>query len=77
MLSPRYLSILLAFVIAGVATAFISFLPHSDSATLFVAFISVLIFGSILIFFALDNLVFKEVNELYDQIKQIKKKNFP
>jgi two-component system phosphate regulon sensor histidine kinase PhoR len=77
MLSPRYLSVILAFVIAGVATAFISFLPHSDSAILFVAFISVLIFGSILIYFALDNLVFKEVNVLYDQIKQIKKKNFP
>ena len=77
MLSPRYLSIILAFVIAGVATAFISFLPTSDSATLFVGFISVLIFGSILIYFALDNLVFKEVNILYDQIKQIKKKNFP
>ena len=77
MLSPRYLSFIIAFVIAGVATAFISFLPHSDSATLFVAFISVLIFGSILIYFALDNLVFKEVNVLYDQIKQIKKKNFP
>lgn len=77
MLSPRYISILLAFVIAGVATAFISFLPNSDSATLFVGFISVLIFGSILIYFALDNLVFKEVNELYDQIKQIKKKSFP
>jgi len=77
MLSPRYLSFLLAFVIAGVATAFISFLPTSDSATLFVGFISVLIFGSILIYFALDNLVFKEVNVLYDQIKQIKKKNFP
>lgn len=76
MLSPRYLSVLLAFVIAGVATAFISFLPHSDSATLFVAFISVLIFGSILIYFALDNLVFKEVNELYDRIKLMKKKNF-
>lgn len=76
MLSPRYLSVLLAFVIAGVATAFISFLPHSDSATLFVAFISVLMFGSILIYFALDNLVFKEVNELYDRIKLMKKKNF-
>lgn len=77
MLSPRYLSVIIAFVIAGVATAFISFLPHSDSATLFVSFISVLIFGSILIYFALDNLVFKEVNVLYDQIKRIKKKNFP
>jgi two-component system phosphate regulon sensor histidine kinase PhoR len=76
MLSPRYLSILLAFVIAGVATAFISFLPNSDSAILFVGFISVLIFGSILIYFALDNLVFKEVNELYDRIKLMKKKNF-
>lgn len=77
MLSPRYLSFLLAFVIAGVAAAFISFLPTSDSATIFVGFVSVLIFGSILIYFALDNLVFKEVNLLYDQIKQIKKKNFP
>ncbi|MEY3918516.1 MAG: Histidine kinase [Bacteroidota bacterium] len=77
MLSPRYLSFLLAFVIAGVAAAFISFLPTSDSATIFVGFSSVLIFGSILIYFALDNLVFKEVNVLYDQIKQIKKKNFP
>jgi two-component system phosphate regulon sensor histidine kinase PhoR len=77
MLSPRYISFLLAFVIAGVAAAFISFLPTSDSATIFVGFFSVLIFGSILIYFALDNLVFKEVNVLYDQIKQIKKKNFP
>ena len=77
MLSPRYISFLLAFVIAGVAAAFISFLPTSDSATIFVGFISVLIFGSILIYFALDNLVFKEVNVLYDQIKQIKKKSFP
>jgi two-component system phosphate regulon sensor histidine kinase PhoR len=77
MLSPRYISFLLAFVIAGVAAAFISFLPTSDSATIFVGFISVLIFGSILIYFALDNLVFKEVSVLYDQIKQIKKKSFP
>jgi two-component system phosphate regulon sensor histidine kinase PhoR len=76
MLSPRYLSIVLAIVIAGVSTAFISFLPNSDFTILFVCFISCLIFGSVLIYFALDYLVFKEVNHLYDRIKQIKKKNF-
>lgn len=76
MLSPRYLSIVLAIVIAGVSTAFISFLPTTDLTTLFVCFISCLIFGSVLIYFALDYLVFKEVNQLYDRIKQIKKKNF-
>jgi two-component system phosphate regulon sensor histidine kinase PhoR len=76
MLSPRYLSIVLAIVIAGVSTAFISFLPNSDFTILFVCFISCLIFGSVLIYFALDYLVFKEVNQLYDRIKQIKKKNF-
>lgn len=76
MLSPRYLSVILAFFIASVATAFISFLPQSDAFTLFVSFISCFIFGSILIFFALDYLVFQEVNQLYDSIKQIKQKNF-
>lgn len=74
MLSPRILSFILAFLIAGVATAFLSFLPSTDFITLFVAFISVLIFGAILIFFVLDYVVFKEVNQLYDDIKKIKNK---
>ena len=76
MLSPRYLSVILAFVIASVTTAFLSFIPTSDMGTLFIGFISCFIFGSVLIYFALDYLVFKEVNKLYDNIKQIKKKNF-
>jgi len=74
MLSPRILSFILAFLIAGVATAFLSFLPSTDFIALFVAFISVLIFGAILIFFVLDYVVFKEVNQLYDDIKKIKNK---
>ncbi len=76
MLRPKYLSFVLAIVIASVSTAFISFLPTTDMASLFVCFISSLIFGTLLIYFALDYLVFKEVNQLYDRIKQIKKKNF-
>lgn len=75
MLSPRILSFILAFLIAGVATAFLSFLPSTDFFTLFVAFISVLIFGAVLIFFVLDYVVFKEVNQLHDDIKKIKNKN--
>ncbi len=75
MLSPRILSFILAFLIAGVATAFLSFLPSTDFITLFVAFVSVLIFGAILIFFVLDYVVFKEVNQLHDDIKKIKNKS--
>ncbi len=75
MLSPRILSLILAFLIAGVATAFLSFLPSTNFFTLFVAFISVLIFGAILIFFVLDYVVFKEVNQLHDDIKKLKNKN--
>jgi two-component system phosphate regulon sensor histidine kinase PhoR len=59
-----------------VTTAFISFLPASDLTILVISFISCFIFGSILIYFALDYLVFQEVNQLYDRIKQIKKKDF-
>ncbi|MEY4382500.1 MAG: Histidine kinase [Bacteroidota bacterium] len=75
MLSPRILSLILALLIAGVATAFLSFLPSTDFITLFVAFVSVAIFGAILIFFVLDYVVFKEVNQLHDDIKKIKNKN--
>jgi two-component system, OmpR family, phosphate regulon sensor histidine kinase PhoR len=76
MLQPRYLSVVLSFFISGVTTAFISFLPSSDLTILVISFISCFIFGSILIYFALDYLVFQEVNQLYDRIKQIKKKDF-
>jgi len=41
-----------------------------------IGFLSCFIFGSVLIYFALDYLVFQEVNSLYDRIKQIKKKDF-
>jgi two-component system phosphate regulon sensor histidine kinase PhoR len=76
MLQPRYLSVVLALVIAIVTTAFLSFIPSSDLVTMTIGFISCFIFGSVLIYFALDYLVFQEVNSLYDRIKQIKKKDF-
>jgi two-component system phosphate regulon sensor histidine kinase PhoR len=41
-----------------------------------IGFLTCFIFGGILIYFALDYLVFQEVNSLYDRIKQIKKKDF-
>lgn len=75
MLNPRLLSFILAFLIAGVSTAFLSFLPETDFFSLFVVFVSALIFGAIIIFFTLDYVVFKQVNELYDDIKKIKNKN--
>jgi two-component system phosphate regulon sensor histidine kinase PhoR len=44
--------------------------------TMTIGFLTCFIFGGILIYFALDYLVFQEVNSLYDRIKQIKKKDF-
>ncbi len=76
MLQPRYLSVVLGLVIAIVTTAFLSFIPSSDAVTMTVGFLTCFIFGSVLIYFALDYLVFQEVNSLYDRIKQIKKKDF-
>jgi two-component system phosphate regulon sensor histidine kinase PhoR len=76
MLQPRYLSVILALVIAIVTTAFLSFIPSSDLVTMTIGFLTCFIFGSVLIYFALDYLVFQEVNSLYDRIKQIKKKDF-
>ena len=76
MLQPRYLSVVLALVIAIVTTAFLSFIPSSDLVTMTIGFLTCFIFGGILIYFALDYLVFQEVNSLYDRIKQIKKKDF-
>ncbi|MFM6937561.1 MAG: sensor histidine kinase, partial [Aquirufa sp.] len=76
MLQPRYLSVVLALVIAIVTTAFLSFIPSSDLVTMTIGFLTCFIFGSVLIYFALDYLVFQEVNSLYDRIKQIKKKDF-
>jgi two-component system, OmpR family, phosphate regulon sensor histidine kinase PhoR len=76
MLQPRYLSVILALVIAIVTTAFLSFIPSSDIVTMTIGFLTCFIFGGILIYFALDYLVFQEVNSLYDRIKQIKKKDF-
>lgn len=76
MLQPRYLSVILALVIAIVTTAFLSFIPSSDLVTMTIGFLTCFIFGGVLIYFALDYLVFQEVNSLYDRIKQIKKKDF-
>ena len=76
MLQPRYLSVVLALVIAIVTTAFLSFIPTSDVVTMTIGFLTCFIFGAVLIYFALDYLVFQEVNSLYDRIKQIKKKDF-
>ncbi len=74
MLNPRILSPILAFFIAGMMTVFLSFIPDINALIMLVAFLSVFILGSGMIFFVLDYLIFQEVNKLYDQIKFLKKK---
>lgn len=76
LLNPKLLAFLLAIVIASLTTAFLSFLPESNGNVLFVGFMGTLIIGGILIYFALDFLVFQEINKMYDTINKLKIKDF-
>ncbi|MFD1820131.1 two-component system, OmpR family, phosphate regulon sensor histidine kinase PhoR [Pseudarcicella hirudinis] len=76
LVNPRFLAFLLATAIAILVTAFLSFLPEATANVIFISFIATMIIGGFLIYFALDYLVFQEVNKLYDTINRLKTKDF-
>ena len=72
MLNPRILAALLAFSIAILATIFLDFVPDVSAGMLFVNFVATFLIAGILIFYALDQLIFKEVNDIIAIINQLK-----
>ena len=72
MLNPRLLAALLAFSIACLATIFLNFVPDVSAGMLFVNFVATFLIAGILIFYALDQLIFREVNDIIGIINRLK-----
>ncbi len=75
-LSPRWIAVLLAGLIATLVVAFLSFVPGVDITMLFVAGVSSLIISFFGIYYTIDLLVFQEVNNIYKTIRKLKIKDF-
>ena len=75
-LSPRVIALLLACLISALTLAFLAFVEGVTSAMLFVVGISSFIISFFLVFYAIELLVFREVNKMYKTIHQLKIRDF-
>ena len=75
-LSPRLIAFLLAAVITVLTVTFLSFVPSTTAAMLFVAGVSTFFASFFFVFYTVDILVFREVNQLYETIRKLKIKDF-
>lgn len=75
-LSPRIIALLLACLISALTLAFLAFVEGVTSAMLFVVGISSFIISFFLVFYAIELLVFREVNKMYKTIHQLKIRDF-
>lgn len=76
LLSPRWISFIIALMIAAISVAFLSFVPEVSGAMLFIVGISSFISSFLLIYYIIDLLVFQEVNRIYLSIRKLKIENF-
>lgn len=76
LLSPRWISFLIAVLITAITVAFLSFLPGVTSTMLFVTGASAFISSFLLTYYIIDLLVFQEVNSIYLSLRKLKIKDF-
>lgn len=76
LLSPRWISFLIAVLITAITVAFLSFVPGANGPMLFVTGTSAFISSFLLIFYVIDLLVFQEVNSIYLSLRKLKIKDF-
>lgn len=76
LLNPRFIAFLLAFLISALTLVFLSFIEGISPSVLFVAGISSFGSGCFLIYYALEILVYREVNKIYDTIQRLKLKDY-
>lgn len=72
--SSRVLAFLLAFCIAIITTLFLSLFESVDTSALVVAFLIGFSVAYLLIFVALEFLIFREINKIYKLMNKLKKK---
>lgn len=71
-LSPRFIAVILAFLISLITTTFLAFVDGVSRGMLFVSAISSFIASFFLVLYTVDILVFREVNKMYRTIHKLK-----
>ncbi len=74
--NPRAVALVLAAVISGFTTAFLSLLKSADGVELLVAFSISFSAAFVFVYFAFEFLIFREINKIYSVIEKVKKKDF-
>ncbi len=75
-LSPRFIALLLACLISALTLAFLTFVEGVTNNMLFVVGVSSFVLSFFLILYAIELLVFREVNKMYQTIRQLKIRDF-
>lgn len=75
-LSPRFIAFLLACLISALTVVFLAFVEGVTNSMLFVVAISSFIVSFFLILYAIELLVYREVNKMYKTIHKLKLRDF-
>lgn len=75
-LSPRIIAFLLAVLISGLTVAFLSVVDGVTINMLFVVSVSSFVVSFFLILYAVELLVYREVNKMYKTIRRLKLRDF-
>ena len=75
-LSPRIIALLLACLISAITLAFLTFVEGVTNTILFVVGLSSFAISFFLVLYAIELLVFREVNKMYKTIHQLKIRDF-
>lgn len=76
LLSPRWISFLIAVLITAITLTFLSFVPGVKGPMYFVTGVSTFLSSFILIFYVIDLLVFQEINQIYKSLRSLKINDF-
>lgn len=75
-LSPRFIALLLASLISALTLAFLTFVEGVTNNMLFVVGVSSFAISFFLVLYAIELLVFREVNKMYKTIHKLKIRDF-
>ena len=74
--SPRIIAFFLAVLITLVSVVFLSFVPDVSTAMLFVVGVACFFASFFFVFYTIDILVFREVDQIYKTIQKLKIRDF-
>jgi two-component system phosphate regulon sensor histidine kinase PhoR len=74
--NPRIIAFFLAVLITLISVAFLSFVPDVSIAMLFVVGVACFFASFFLVFYTIDILVFREVEQIYKTIQKLKIRDF-